>query len=215
MNESKISRREFSRALGLAGTSMLVTPAVVHAGVPYPEQTEGPFYPVAEQDDRDMDLTHIEGHEGRATGEVIQVRGRVLDTDGKELEGATVDVWQANHYGRYSHPDDPNPNPLDPDFQGWGIMQTSSTGEYGFRTIRPGHYKIGPNNTRCRHIHFKVSHRDRNALTTQMYFEGDPMMADDVVMNETPEELRHLLIAKTEAGSEGDVPVYTWDIVLG
>lgn len=214
MTNKKISRREFSRALGLAGGTVLVTPMVVHAGAPSPGQTEGPFYPVVQQDDRDMDLTQIEGREGRATGEVIRVRGRVLDTEGRELVGATVDVWQANHYGRYSHPDDRNPNPLDPNFQGWGIVQTNSCGTYGFKTIKPGHYKIGRNATRCRHIHFKVSHPDRKALTTQMYFEGDPMMADDVVLNGTPEELRQLLIAHESHPKDG-IAVYTWDIVLG
>ena len=214
MKNNYVSRREFSRALGLAGGTLLVTPTVVHAGVPYPEQTEGPFYPVTEQDDKDTDLTHIEGHEGRATGDVIQVRGRVFDTDGNALDGATVDIWQANHHGRYSHPDDPNPNPLDPDFQGWGIMQTDSAGGYGFKTIKPGHYKIGPRTTRCRHIHFKVSHPERQALTTQMYFEGDPMMKDDIVMNGTPEELRHLLIAR-QTGTGDGIAFYTWDIVLG
>lgn len=214
MKKHKVSRREFSRALGLAGGSLLVTPAVVHAGVPYPDQTEGPFYPVVEQDDKDMDLTHIEGHEGRATGDVIFVRGRVLDTDGNVLVGATVDVWQANHHGRYSHPDDTNPNPLDPDFQGWGIVDTGAAGKYGFKTIKPGPYRIGPEGTRCAHIHFKISHPDRKTLTTQMYFEGDPMIEGDLVMQNTPEDLRHLLIAK-ETDTEGGNPVFTWDIVLG
>ena len=39
---------------------------------------------------------------------MIYVRGRVTDIHGQPLEGALVDVWQANHFGRYSHPEDPN-----------------------------------------------------------------------------------------------------------
>lgn len=161
-----------------------------------------------------MDLTHIDGRDDRAEGQVIFVRGAVLDTDGHALEGATVDIWQANHYGRYTHPDDRNPSPLDPGFQGSGIVRTGATGNYGFKTIKPGHYDVGRNTTRCRHIHFKVSHPDRESLTTQMYFEGDPMLADDPVMNATPADLRPLLIAR-EASPEDGITVYNWNIVLG
>lgn len=213
--KTKITRRGFNRILGMSGGGLLVTPVIVEAGIASPSQTEGPFYPIAEQDDMDMDLTQIQGRTGRATGKVVQVRGRVLDIDGNALKGATVDVWQANHFGRYSHPDDTNPNPLDPDFQGWGIMQAGDSGAYGFKTILPGPYDISETNTRCSHIHFKVTHPDRAPLTTQMYFEGDPLIAVDTVMEDTPEELRSLLIATQVASKDEGVPVYQWDIVLG
>jgi hypothetical protein len=39
-----------------------------------------------------------------AAGEVIRVRGRVLDPDCKPIEGALVDLWQADSNGRHSHP---------------------------------------------------------------------------------------------------------------
>jgi protocatechuate 3,4-dioxygenase beta subunit len=213
--KTRFSRRDFNRILGVTGAGLLVTPAIVEAGIASPPQTEGPFYPVVEQDDKDIDLTMIEGHVDRATGDVILVRGRVLNTDGNVLKGATVDVWQANHFGRYSHPEDTNPNPLDPDFQGWGIMQTGLEGEYGFKTVLPGPYDISPNAARCRHIHFKITHPDTTPLTTQMYFEGDPLIAIDTVMKNTPEELRPLLVAKQLAGTDEGMPVYQWDIVLG
>ena len=130
--KKKLTRRDMNRALGLAGGSLLLGPGLARAATMTPAQTEGPFYPVVEQDDKDTDLTRIAGRREMAEGERILVRGRVLDTRGRVLQGATVDVWQATHYGRYSHPKDPNPNPLDPNFQGWGIMQTDGDGAYGF-----------------------------------------------------------------------------------
>ena len=211
----KITRRDVTRVLGVAGGSVFLSPAIAWAGTTTPSQTEGPFYPVDEQDDRDTDLTRIAGHDDTALGTPILVRGRVLDAGGKILDGATVDVWQANHHGRYSHPEDPNPNPLDPNFQGWGIMQTDAAGAYGFKTILPGAYDISETSTRCRHIHFKVSHQEHDTLTTQMYFEGDPLIENDSVMSKTPEALRPLLIAgETEDAATG-LAVYTFDIVLG
>lgn len=211
----KLTRREATRALGAAGGSLVLAPAMATVGTRTPGQTEGPFYPVEPQDDRDEDLTLIEGRSEPALGDTILVRGRVLNTAGEVLPGATVDVWQANHHGRYSHPKDPNPNPLDPNFQGWGVMQTGARGGYGFKTIMPGPYAISDNTTRSRHIHFKVSHPGHESLTTQMYFEGDPLIEGDVVMNATPEKLRSLLIAKASPDPETGLPIYRFDIVLG
>ena len=213
--KTKITRRNFNRILGISGGGLLVTPVVVDAGIASPPQTEGPFYPIAEQADMDMDLTQIQGRVDRAIGKVVQVRGRVLDVDGNTVEGATVDVWQANHFGRYSHPDDTSPNQLDPNFQGWGIVQTGAGGTYSFKTILPGPYDISETDARCSHIHFKVTHPDRAPLTTQMYFEGDPLIAIDIVMKDTPEELRPLLIATQMPSTDEEMSVYQWDIVLG
>nr|MDJ0895772.1 protocatechuate 3,4-dioxygenase subunit alpha [Alphaproteobacteria bacterium] len=37
-------------------------------------------------------------------GEHIQVEGRVLDGDGKAIDDAMVEIWQADAQGRYAHP---------------------------------------------------------------------------------------------------------------
>ncbi|MCF7763606.1 MAG: hypothetical protein K9N62_08030 [Verrucomicrobia bacterium] len=40
--------------------------------------------------------------------------GRVLNRKGEPLKGFRIEVWQANTHGRYAHPSDSNPAPLDP-----------------------------------------------------------------------------------------------------
>jgi len=212
-----VSRRDVSRQIGIAAGISLLGPGIAKALVPTPEQVEGPFHPIDEQADTDLDLTLIEGHSESAEGETILVRGQVFDAEGLPLKDALVDVWQANHLGRYSHPEDPNTAPLDPNFQGWGLMTTDAEGRFSFKTIKPGAYPLsflGEQGWRCRHIHFQVSRPGFGKLTTQMYFHGDPLIEQDLEIAKAPEELRHLLIAKSVSDETTGRPLYRFDVVL-
>jgi len=113
-----------------------------------------------------------------------------------------VDIWQANAAGRYAHERDPNPAPLDPNFQGWAILKTDGEGRYRFKTIKPGAYPVSENWTRPPHIHFKVSRRGYREITTQMYFEDEPLNNVDNLLNELPDDLRPTLIATRESKFE-------------
>jgi protocatechuate 3,4-dioxygenase beta subunit len=217
-HQSKLTRRNLTKCLGLAAGSSLVAPALANSGSKLtPPQTEGPFYPVNKQDDLDADLTRISGVEGHAKGEVILVQGQVLGLNKQPVAGALVDVWQANHDGKYIHPNDNSSAPLDPNFQGWAKVETDSTGRYSFKTIRPGAYRISPSadaGIRCSHIHFKVSQAGFSELTSQMYFAGDPLIKDDIVMADTPEAERERLIADAKTDGSNGLPVYSFDIFL-
>lgn len=214
----KISRRSLTRHIGLmAGATSILGAGAAHALILTPRQTAGPFYPPKPHGETDVDLTLLEGHSERAAGDVILVRGRVMNVDGVPLANARVDIWQANHYGRYAHPADRNPAPLDPNFQGIGITRTAEDGSYGFKTIRPAPYRISPNSDsaiRPRHIHFKVSHESASNLTTQMYFGGDPLIEEDGVMQRTPAEQRAGLITVAVDDAETGLPIHRFDIVL-
>ena len=178
---------------------------------------EGPFYPVNEAPDDDMDLTRIAGHTESAQGEVILVRGRILNSDGYPIKEAIVDVWQANTRGRYTHAEDSNPAPLDPNFVGFGVMTTGSDGNYAFKTIKPGAYPLkflGEEGWRCRHIHFKVSCPGFKTLITQMYFEGDPLIEADEEVAKVPKEKRHLLIVKQLHDNGSGLSYFNFEFTL-
>jgi protocatechuate 3,4-dioxygenase beta subunit len=129
-----------------------------------PGQVLGPFYPLTELP-QTSDLTRLPGHSGRAQGQVINVMGRILNLSGEPVGNAKIEVWQANSYGRYTHPSDPNPAPLDPNFDGSALLISDSEGRYRFKTIKPGAYPAGPNRMRPAHIHFQVTGRQDRLVT--------------------------------------------------
>jgi len=215
---AKISRRAFGRNVGLtaAGLALLKPHYLFAAGVT-PKQVEGPFYPDSDLGDTDLDLTLIQGHTDSAKGEHIFVHGQVRDSEGNPLGNATVDIWQANDAGKYRHADDPNPAPLDPNFQGWGIVQTDAEGYYRFKTIKPGAYSLeflGGGGWRARHIHYKVSHAEHQPLTTQLYFPGDPLIEQDLEIVKAPEADRWMLMSILEEQHQSGLDIYRFDVVL-
>ena len=136
----------------------------------------------------DSDLTT--GHDGEALGQRIIVRGRVLDSDGRAVPYALIEIWQANASGRYRHARDQWPAPLDPNFTGLGRALSDSEGRYQFTTIKPGAYPWGNHDNAWRpaHIHFSLFGRAfTQRLVTQMYFPDDPLFAHDPIFNSIPD----------------------------
>ena len=194
MNDRKnVSRRQLLQ--GTLGATTLAAAGPLSA-LTTPRQPEGPFFPEHPQPDTDADMTRIRGRGERAEGQVVKVSGRVLDESGEPIADALVDVWQANTHGRYAHEADPNPAPLDPDFQGWARLKTGPDGRYRFTTIKPGAYPIQPGWTRPPHIHFKVARRGFHELVTQMYFAGEPLNDADRLLGSVPKDERHLLVVE-------------------
>jgi protocatechuate 3,4-dioxygenase beta subunit len=166
----------------------------------------------------DADLTRQ--HTGQPQGQRIKVLGRVLDSDGRPVPDALIEVWQANAAGRYAHRVDQTPAPLDPNFTGAGRCLTDSDGNYEFVTIRPGAYPWGnhPNAWRPAHIHFSLFGRAfTQRLITQMYFPGDPLFEYDPIYNSIPDPAtRQRLISRfdLESTEPSWALAYRWDIVL-
>ena len=181
-----------------------------------PAQTAGPFYPLEKPLDQDADLTRIKGRKQRAAGQVVHVMGRVLNAAGEPVERARLEVWQANTHGRYTHPGDRNPAALNPDFEGFAVLESDAEGRYRFKTIKPGGYPAGRGVTRTPHIHFDVRTKE-SRLVTQMYFPSEQLEADGIFLS-TSEESRSLLIADVTAPTrdlEPDSLLARWDIILG
>jgi protocatechuate 3,4-dioxygenase beta subunit len=179
----------------------------------------GPFYPITRMLEEDADLTLLKGHAERAHGKVVHLMGRVLDTRGNPVRNAKIELWQANARGRYAHPADVNPAPLDPNFQGFGIQTTDAEGQYRFKTIKPAAYAIGPMNpdvVRPPHIHFDV-YGANTRLVTQMYFPGEPENDGDIIfkrLDATERAAATATVLPTAGDAEADSVVLRWDIVL-
>jgi protocatechuate 3,4-dioxygenase, beta subunit len=199
-----ISRRELlgagaGAAAGLVAQRLVGEPPTGQAcGEATAPQTSGPFYPAHDRPDEDPDLTQVKGRPGRAAGEIVHVRGRVLDQACRPVAGALVEVWQANSWGRYDHERDAdNPRPLDPNFQSWAEMLTDKDGGFRFKTIKPGAYPADDRGwIRPPHIHFRVSRRGYHELITQMYFAGEPLNERDRIREALdPEDRERVTVA--------------------
>ena len=181
-----------------------------------PDQILGPFYPVVKPPHQGADLTGIQGRPGRAAGKVIHLTGRVVNPQGQPVQGARVEIWQANTHGRYTHPSDHNPAPLDPNFEGFAVVTTDAQGRYRIKTIKPGAYPAGPDaRMRPPHIHFDVTGKS-NRLVTQMYFAGEPLNDKDPFLQGAGAGKERLIVrlGPPTQGLEPDSLAAVWDIVL-
>lgn len=176
-----------------------------------PAQGEGPYYTVDKPDDRDNDLTHLEGASGRPEGEVIEFGGKVYDANGMPASGVVVEIWQTDANGVYLHPGDPGTSQRDRNFQFYGESITANDGSYSFRTILPGHYEPRP-----RHIHVKFKLEGNELLTTQFYFESDPELVDEPMFNQTQGDGIHLIISLVEGQDSSGNPILVGerDVIL-
>lgn len=175
-----------------------------------PAQTEGPFYPDRLPLDTDNDLLRMDGRGAAARGEPTEVTGRVLDTDGRTLPGVRVEIWQCDALGYYHHIKEYSGG--DPSFQGYGRTVAAEDGGYRFRTIKPVPYR-----PRTPHIHFKLSGRGIDGLTTQLYIAGYPLNAEDFIYGRLPAAARERVTVpfRPVEGRPDVATVARFDIVLG
>jgi len=210
-----LSRRKFFElGLGAAGTFAATTSLAQVCGIATGKQALGPFFPrpgtpddpIREDADpttpiylaNDSDLTFVKGRSGRASGQVVLVKGRVESEACQPIKNATLIIWQASETGRYNHTGDAENQDfthpvtrkvirrtLDPFFQYWGRTVTSENGEYQFKTIVPGFYPADLENGWYRppHIHFMISAMGYPQFVTQMYFKGNEIAESEFIQD--------------------------------
>ncbi|WP_434698005.1 catechol 1,2-dioxygenase [Pseudomonas sp. Z1-14] len=148
-----------------------------------PRTIEGPLYvagsPLAQGEAR-MD-------DGTDAGVVMFLQGRVSDSEGNPLVGATVDIWHANTQGTYSYFDS-----TQSEYNLRRRIITDTNGRYRARSIVPSGYGcdpqgptqecldlLGRHGQRPAHVHFFISAPGHRHLTTQINFAGDQYLWDD------------------------------------
>ncbi len=172
-NAKTLQRRHF--LAGAAGT--LLTPLAVAQTASAalrvsPSQTLGPFYPRNASErpaETDADLLRVEGDRVLTKGLPIYLTGRVLDRRGQPLTNIAVEIWQCDANAVYHHPAGGAQTERDPNFQGYGVARTDTTGAFHFRTIKPIAYP-----GRTPHIHVRVQAPGASAFATQLYLADDP-----------------------------------------
>lgn len=168
------------------GLSRLVDDQTHVASNATPSNVLGPFY--------QPDAPWIENPgsivRDRDPSTPVTLHGTVSSaSSGAPIEGATVDVWQANAQGIYSNED----SALDP----WhlrGRQRTDGGGRYEIATVVPMHYTVkhdgpvgrllaslGRHPWRPAHIHVLVASGGYRTLVTQVYIAGGPYLDDDAI----------------------------------
>ena len=143
-------------------------------------------------------------------GERVRIEGKVLDADGKPVNDAAVEIWQANSHGKYASPEDPQDKPVEQAFRGYGRSLTDDAGNFRFRTVKPGGVPGPDGKPQAPHLTVTIFMRGLlKQLQTRMYFPDDAANADDAVLKLVPAERRATLVAKKR--SDG---VLEWNVVL-
>jgi protocatechuate 3,4-dioxygenase alpha subunit len=178
-----------------------------------PSQTVGPFLHVglapAGYNFREMFSATVA--DAGISGTHIRIEGRILDGEGNALPDALVEIWQADHHGRYAHPADGRPLTSN-SFRGFGRCPTDKAGGFAVATVKPGSVPGPDGSTQAPHINVGIFSRGiLKRLFTRIYFAGDPANAMDPILALVPAGRRDTLMAKPDAATPG---LYRFDVHL-
>lgn len=174
-----------------------------------PSQTVGPFYAIG-LTRKPMNVMATQSTQGQR----IRIEGQVFDGDGVVIPDVMVEIWQANAYGRYNHPDDKQEKPLDPTFTGWGRSGTDEKCFFSFETIKPGPVPGNDDSVQAPHVNVVIFARGMLVHAfTRIYFGDEPANEGDPVLQSIKNKARRrtLIAARTEKNAK---TVYRFDIRL-
>ena len=125
---------------------------------------------------------------GGIKGEPMAFSARVLDTEGKPIAGARVDVWHADGDGGYDILMDGVEAAMR------GLFRSDAQGRFWFTSIMTESYPIPDDGTvgqllhsarrnimRPAHVHVRIEAPGYRRLTTMLFVDGDPYLDADPV----------------------------------
>ena len=195
-------RQEFILLSDTLGVSMLVDENSNRLPAAATQSTVlGPFY-VEDSPLREYGASTAE----KPSGTPCWVYGRVLDTDGNPIAGATLDVWQnaADHLYAVQDPSIPQDNLR-------GRFVTRDDGTYAFLAVRPTDYTVpddGPvgkmlgavnrHPWRPAHLHMIVSAPGYRKLITHIFDPASEHLDSDTVFAVKPSLIRDFVERKPD-----------------
>ena len=157
-------------------------------------------------------LRRKQGSPEFAAGDFITVEGKIVDSNCVPVEGAIVEIWQANALGINQY-ETHDYKKIDSNFLESGSTLTDNLGYYSFLTILPGATEV-----HAPHINFRITHEDFIPMETTMFFENQSLNhKDPTLINEIDATQRHLLVAKGEKINKNSLEEgvnYHFDITL-
>lgn len=171
---------------------------------PTPSQTVGPFFSIGLSADPPTELV------APGDPDALRLGGVVFDGEGEPVVDAVVEIWQANRWGRYDHPEDAREElRLEDGFEGFGRCGTDSEGRYEFVTVKPGRVPAPEGGLQAPHILVSVFARGLlKRVATRVYFpdEAEANEADLVLASiEDPDERGTLVAVPEDGGLRFDV----------
>ena len=172
-----------------------------------PWQTVGPYFSIGLGWRCSGDLAPA-----GVAGERIAIAGRVLDGDGRGVDDALIEIWQADAEGRYRQPEDPPGAPIEGRFSGLGRVATDAAGGFRFVTVKPGRVAGPGGRLQAPHLVVSICMRGLlRRLVTRVYFAGEPGNADDPILKQVEPERRETLLARPTGA---DPACAEWNVVL-
>ena len=142
-------------------------------------------YPGARAIPTSNDLTRYHGKSVAAEGQRLLVQLRLRDTRCVPVQGAIVEIWQANPFGNFrviGSSERANPNAV---FSGAGRSYTDNNGGVQFVTLFPAALK-----GQAPRIHIRVKAPNLQPYDTILYFENDVRNGNDAAYKRLTAEAR-------------------------
>jgi protocatechuate 3,4-dioxygenase beta subunit len=146
-------------------------------------------------------------------GDALFFTGQVLDTEGKPIVGAQVDVWHASRKGLYE-----NQDPSQAEWNLRGRFTTDETGTFSYRTIKPSGYPVPAGGVtekflnvqhrhpfRPAHLHALIYKEGFKTIAAQVYGDDDENLASDAQFGVITNAIGHYLRHDNEPAPDADI----------